>query len=328
MRNAIGSRTAEEARGFIVEIRLGTRRSELAIWQASHVADLIRGVEPAAEVRLVFVSSAGDNDRRSAFHQLGGIGAFTKESEDTLLRNEVDLVVHSLKDLPTKLQPGLVLAAVPKREDPRDAICGVTLSELQPGLRVGTGSIRRKAQLLDLCNGLDIRPIRGNVSPRLCKAKNRQGIDATLLAAAGLSRLGLLHEASQILDARVFPYAVGQGALAAEAREEDTALIALLQKIEDRQSRSEVDAERALMRSLDAGCSLPVGVSATWLAGTLTLRGQVTHPDGQRKIADESVGPADQADAIGRSLGHKLLQQGAEEILKAALRTLEEQRTI
>ena len=153
-------------------------------------------------------------------------------------------------------------------------------------------------------------------------------MDATLLAAAGLSRLGLLHEASQILDARVFPYAVGQGALAAEAREEDTALIALLQKIEDRQSRAEVDAERALMRSLDAGCSLPVGVSATWHAGTLTLRGQVTHPDGQTKIADESVGLADQADAIGRSLGHKLLQQGAEEILKAAPRTVEGQTPI
>lgn len=311
-----------------MEIRLGTRRSDLARWQASHVADLIREVEPAAEVRLVFVSSVGDKDRRSTFQQFGGIGAFTKESEDTLLRKEVDLVVHSLKDLPTKLQPGLVLAAVPKREDPRDAICGVALDQLRPGLRVGTGSIRRKAQLLALCSGLDIRPIRGNVSPRLRKAKNREGIDATLLAAAGLSRLGLLHEASQILDAHVFPYAVGQGALAAEAREEDTSLIALLQKIEDRQSRSEVDAERALMGSLDAGCSLPVGVSATWLAGTLTLRGQVTHPDGRTKIVDESVGLADQADAIGRSLGQKLLQQGAEEILKAALRTMEEQRPI
>jgi hydroxymethylbilane synthase len=311
-----------------VEIRLGTRRSDLARWQANHVADLIRGVEPTAEVRMVFVSSVGDKDRRSGFQQIGGIGAFTKESEDRLLRNEVDLVVHSLKDLPTKLQPGLVLATVPKRGDPRDAICGVTVDQLRPGLRIGTGSIRRKAQLLALCSGLDIRLIRGNVSPRVRKAKNREGIDATLLAAAGLSRLGLLHEASQILDARVFPYAVGQGALAAEAREEDTALIALLQKIEDRQSRAEVDAERTLMRSLDAGCSLPVGVSATWHAGTLTLRGQVTHPDGQTKIAGESVGLADQADAIGRSLGHKLLQQGAEEILKAAPRTVEGQRPI
>ena len=171
-------------------------------------------------------------------------------------------------------------------------------------------------------------PSEGTFLQDCVKAKNREGIDATLLAAAGLSRLGLLHEASQILDAHVFPYAVGQGALAAEAREEDTALIALLQKIEDRQSRTEVDAERALMKSLDAGCSLPVGVSATWLAGTLTLRGQVTHPDGQMKIADECVGLADQADAIGKRLGHKLLQQGAEEILKAARRTVEEQRPI
>src|SRR5215475_12857664 len=303
-----------------MELKIGTRRSDLARWQANYIARLIQEIAPETLVRMVFVSSVGDKDRKSGFQEIGGIGAFTKESEDSLLRNEVDLVVHSLKDLPTKLQPGLVLATVPKRGDPRDAICGVTVDQLRPGLRVGTGSIRRKAQLLALCSGLDIRPIRGNVSPRLRKAKNREGIDATVLAAAGLSRLGLLHEASQILDAHVFPYAVGQGALAAEAREEDTALIALLQKIEDRQARAEVDAERALMRSLDAGCSLPVGVSVTWLAGTLTLRGRVTHPDGQTQIADESVGLADQADAIGRSLGHKLLQQGAGEILKAAPR--------
>ncbi|WP_141934449.1 hydroxymethylbilane synthase [Bradyrhizobium sp. UNPA324] len=311
-----------------MEIRLGTRRSDLARWQASHVAALIHGVEPTAEVRLVFTSSVGDRDRRSSFQQFGGIGAFTKESEDALMQKEVDLVVHSLKDLPTRLQPGLVLAAVPKRADPRDTICGVTLDQLRPRLRVGTGSIRRKAQLLALCSGLDVRPIRGNVFPRLCKAKNREGIDATLLAAAGLSRLGLLHEASQILDSNVFPYAVGQGALAVEAREEDTALIALLQKIEDRKSRTEVDAERALMRSLDAGCSLPLGVSVEWVAGTLTLRGQVTHPDGHTKITDECAGTADQADAIGTRLGDKLLQRGAEEILKAVPRIMEEQRTI
>lgn len=311
-----------------MEIRLGTRRSDLARWQASHVAALIHGVEPAAEVRLVFTSSVGDRDRRSSFQQFGGIGAFTKESEDALTHNEVDLVVHSLKDLPTRLQPGLVLAAVPKRADPRDTICGVTLDQLRPGLRVGTGSIRRKAQLLALCTGLDVRPIRGNVFPRLCKAKNREGIDATLLAAAGLSRLGLLHEASQILDSNVFPYAVGQGALAVEAREEDTALIALLQKIEDQKSRTEVDAERALMRSLDAGCSLPLGVSVRWVAGTLTLRGQVTHPDGHTKIADECVGTADQADAIGTRLGDKLLQRGAEEILKAVPSIMEGHRPI
>lgn len=311
-----------------MKIRLGTRRSDLARWQARHVANLIRGVEPAVEVRIVFTSSVGDRDRRSSFQQFGGVGAFTKEGEDTLMRKEVDLVVHSLKDLPTRLRQGLVLAAVPKREDARDAICGVTLDQLRPGLRVGTGSIRRKAQLLALCSGLDVRPIRGNVSPRLRKAKIRDGIDVTLLAAAGLSRLGLLHEASQVLDANVFPYAAGQGALAAEAREEDTELIALLQKIEDRKSRTEVDAERALMRSLDAGCNLPIGVSATWVAGTLTLRGQVTHPDGQSKIADECVGPADQAEAIGTRLGHKLLQQGAGEILKAVHRIMEEQRAI
>src|ERR1044071_9747747 len=140
-------------------MRLGPRGSRLAPRQANHVADLIRSVEPAAHVRMVFVSSVGDKDRRSGFQQIGGVGAFTKESEDRLLRNEVDIVVHSLKDLPTKLQSGLVLATVPKRGDPRDAICGVTVNQLRPGLRVGAGSIRRKAQLLALCSGLDIRPI-------------------------------------------------------------------------------------------------------------------------------------------------------------------------
>jgi hydroxymethylbilane synthase len=266
---------------------------------------------------MVFVSSVGDKDRRSGFQQIGGIGAFTKESEDALLHNEVDVVVHSLKDLPTRLQPGLMLAAVPEREDPRDALCGATFDELRPGLRIGTGSIRRKAQLLSICKDLDIRPIRGNVPPRLRKAKNKEGIDATLLAVAGLIRLGIRHEATEILDPIVFPYAVGQGALGIEARVTDTDIIEILQKIEHQKSRAEVEAERALMRRLEAGCSLPVGVSVVWREDSLTLRAQVTHPDGHKKILDESTGSYAEPETIGKSLGDKLLEQGAEEILRA-----------
>lgn len=300
-----------------MHLKLGTRKSDLARWQAKHVAGLIAAVAPDVEISIVLVSSIGDKDRKSEFQAFGGVGAFTKESEDALIAGEVDFVVHSLKDLPTKLPPELVLAAVPEREDPRDALIGVTLAELKAGVRVGTGSIRRKAQLLAICPELDIKPIRGNVPPRLRKAKNREGIDATLLAAAGLTRLGLIDEATEVLDPAVFPYAVAQGALGIEARKADTAILEILKRIEHAPSRAEADAERALMRRLEAGCSLPVGVAAVWSGDRLTLHGQVTHPDGSEVVKAVAEGTAATAEAIGNDLGDKLLALGAGPLLRA-----------
>jgi len=203
-----------------MKVRIGTRRSDLARWQAKHVASLLKEKYPHLDVSFTFVSSHGDRDRKESLNIVGGgVGAFTKESEEALLSGNADIVVHSLKDLPTVLSAGLILAAVPVREKAYDVLCGVAVSELGYGIRVGTGSIRRKAQLLNIFPGIEIRPIRGNVPPRLRKATTKAGMDATILAAAGLERLGLMESAFSILEPRLFPYAVGQGALGIEVRE-------------------------------------------------------------------------------------------------------------
>ena len=299
-----------------MHVRIGTRRSDLARWQAKYVAGLISAVAPSTTIGMQLIGSLGDRDRKSGFQAIGGIGVFTKESQDALLNNQCDIIVHSLKDLPTILQPGLILASVPKREDPRDCLCGLALADLAPGIRIGTGSIRRQAQLLAICPSLQIKPIRGNVPPRLRKALSKEGIDGTLLAVAGLSRLGLLSKASEILEPDIFPYAAGQGALGIEAREADEELIGILRQIEDSASRAQVDAERALLRSLEAGCSLPIGVFSSQATTThMRLHATVTSPDGAQQIKYEAVGPASEAEALGATIGENLRKMGAEQIL-------------
>lgn len=303
-----------------MNIRIGTRRSDLARFQAKYVAALLESIDPGLKLSFVFVSSPGDRDRRSALGRLGSIGAFTKESEDALLRGDADVIVHSLKDLPTTVMDGLVLAAVPQRHDPRDVLCGTTLDQLQAGTRVGTGSIRRRAQLLKLRPGIDIRPVRGNVPPRLRKAMTRDGIDATILAMAGLERLSLMSPENtfDILDPAVFPYAVGQGALGIEARRGDPALLELLARLEDAHTRAQVDAERSLMHALGAGCSLPVGVESRSEGGRLLLRAQVTRVDGSESIEGQAEGPASDALAMGEMLARDLIAGGAAALLKEA----------
>lgn len=296
-------------------IRLGTRKSDLARIQAKIVAQLIVAASPDCEILFVPLSSIGDKDRQSGFHVFGGIGAFTKESEQELIDKRVDIVVHSLKDLPTKTPQELVLAAVPERLDPRDVLCGVRLADLRPGMRIGSGSIRRQAQLLSICRELVIKPIRGNVPPRLRKAKNKEGIDATVLAAAGLMRLGMMGDNMEILDSEVFPYAVGQGALGIQARRADDQLLEVLSRIEDRRARAEVDAERALMLRLEAGCNLPIGVMTSWSGDDLMLQAQVTRPDGSEKVFGRVKGSRANATTLGEEVGELLIAQGARSIL-------------
>jgi hydroxymethylbilane synthase len=303
-----------------LHIRIGTRRSDLARFQARQVAESIQHLHPAATISITFISSPGDRDRRTSLGSLGGVGAFTKESEEALLRGEADIVVHSLKDLPTTLSDGLVLAAVPLRHDPRDVLCGIALDALGPGVRIGTGSIRRRAQLRRLVPGIDIRPIRGNVPPRLRKALNREGIAGTILAYAGLDRLALMAAEFSPLPPETFPYAVGQGALGVEARATDAELLELLIGLEHAPSRAEVDAERALMRQLEAGCSLPVGVQSRIDGATLTLHATVTRVDGSACISASLSGPVDQPEAIGEQLANELLKQGAAPLLEEATR--------
>ncbi|MCX4749153.1 hydroxymethylbilane synthase [Kitasatospora sp. NBC_01287] len=263
----------------------------------------------------------GDKDRRSALasvSQRSGGSAFSTNQETALLAGDVDLVVHSLKDLPTANPPGLVLLAPPAREDVSDALCGSTLADLPEGATVGTGAARRIAQLLAVRPDLTPVPIRGNVPPRLAKAKARGGtLDAVLLAAAGLRRLDLDDAISQLLPLEAFPPSAGQGALGIQIREEHTEIRDLLAGTGCADTWAQVRAERAMLAELHGGCSVPVGAWATTPGtGVLTLLGQVTTLDGSRQITATVTGPVGQPEHLGRRVAAELLDRGAEDILR------------
>lgn len=301
-----------------MHLKIGTRRSPLAMTQTKLVMELIKAKHPGVTFALQPIATVADKDRVSEFHQFGMIGVFSTEHEQQLVSGEADIVVHSLKDLPTTLREGLVLAAVPEREDPRDVLCGAALDALAPGARVGTGSLRRRAQILALRPGVEIVPIRGNVGPRLAKIEGEDGLDAVILARAGLQRLGLARPESELLDPELFPYAVGQGALGIEARGADTEILAMLKDIEDPKARAEVEAERAMLHALGAGCSLPVGACASWREGRLVLHGQVTSIDGAQRIVATREDVPERAVELGLAVAEALRAEGAGAILEAS----------
>jgi hydroxymethylbilane synthase len=303
-----------------MHLKIGTRRSPLAMAQTNYVMGLIKAKHPEAEFSLHPIATMADRDRVSEFHQFGIIGVFSTEHEEQLVSREVDIVVHSLKDLPTTLREGLVLAAVPEREDPRDVLCGAALNELRQGARVGTGSLRRRAQILSLRPDVEVVPIRGNVGPRLAKIDGEDGLDAVILAQAGLQRLGLAKATFELLDPQLFPHAVGQGALGIQARDDDAQLLALLKEIEDPRIRAEVDCERAMLHALGAGCSLPVGAATAWKDGRLALHAQITSIDGRQKlVAAEDDEPA-RAVELGLAVAEALRARGGADILEASYR--------
>jgi hydroxymethylbilane synthase len=307
-------------------IRIATRRSPLARWQANHVADLLRAREPGADVRLHELVTRGDKILDVALARVGGKGLFVKEIEDALLAGEAEIAVHSMKDLPAVLAEGLVVGAVPVREDPRDALCSPrygSLGKLPRAARVGTSSLRRAAQLKALRPDLEIEMVRGNVETRLRKAS--EGLDAVVLAYAGLRRLGLAQHATQVFDPSEMLPAVAQGALALEARASDAVTLARLAPLDDPETRQRVEAERGLLRRLEGGCQVPIAAHATLAEGRLTLRALVASLDGARIVRGERSGlawPASagealkDARAIGEALGEELLAAGAAEILK------------
>lgn len=300
-------------------LRVGTRRSPLALAQTNFIIGLIKQVRPEIEFEIHSIATIADKDRVSEFHQFGMVGVFTTEHEGQLLRGEVDFVVHSLKDLPTSLQDGLTLAAVPQREDPRDVLCGATLEGLKQGARVGTGSLRRRSQILNLRPDVTVVPIRGNVGPRLAKIEGEDGLDAVILAQAGLSRLGLGEATTEALDPQRFPYAVGQGALGVECRSQDAYIIEVLQAIECRRTRAEVDAER-MMHALGAGCSLPVGAFCSWKDDRLALQAQITSLDGQEQVVAIEEAPGEKAKELGLAAAETLKARGGEKILHGSYR--------
>lgn len=291
-------------------IRLGTRRSALATAQATMVADALRA--HGHEVELVMITTTGDVNR-APLEQIGGTGVFVSALRDALVANEIDIAVHSLKDLPTAPVEALTVAAIPHREDPRDVLIardGMTLGELPTGAVVGTGSPRRQAQIEALGLGLELTGIRGNVDTRIAMVTDGK-LDAVVLARAGLSRLGRLAEVTETIDPiQVLP-APGQGALAIECRADDDAVVTAVAVLDDPATRAAVQAERQLLATLEAGCTAPVGALAEVVEGDdgpeLWLRAVLGGDNGVRRLS--AYGPVDDPAGLGRSLANELLER-------------------
>jgi hydroxymethylbilane synthase len=298
--------------GRVETVIVGARGSRLAQAMVQELITHLSGC-PVVRFKARSVMTDGDKDRKTPVRNLGGGagGVFTTQLEQELLAGKVDIAVHSLKDLPTAPSHGLVLAVTPPRADPLDALCGSALEALRPGARVGTGSARRIAQLKALRPDVEVVPIRGNVPPRLAKVKS--GLDAVILAAAGLRRLGLDDAITELLDPALFPPSPGQGALAVQVRASDRELLEMLNAFGDPDADAAVRAERLLLGELHGGCSVPVGAYATRSGGVLTLSAQVTSLDGQRKVTGMVVGTS--PETAGTELAAVLKARGADAIL-------------
>lgn len=298
-------------------IRVGTRSSALALWQAQRVVALLAPLHAGRRFEIVELSTRGDRNRATPLQLIGGVGFFVKELELALLEHNIDLAVHSLKDLPSCLPPALALGAIPARGDPRDALVSATgakLMDLPTGARVGTGSPRRRAQILALRPDLEVVPIRGNVDTRLIRFADRN-YDALVLAVAGLVRLGRESAISEVFRPELMLPAAGQGALAVEVRAGDEQIRSLVRTMNDRATWAAVTAERAFMARLGGGCHVPAAAFAQPWDEQLWLRGLVSSYRGQRTIRGERYGSPEAAEAIGKALADDLLDQGAEEFL-------------
>ena len=290
-------------------MKIGTRGSQLARWQAEWVRDRLGTQGVRAEI--VVIKTRGDAEVDRPLHELEGRGFFTKEIEEALLDGRIDVAVHSLKDLPTTLPAGLALAAIPVRHDPREALVnGRSLSDLPPGARVGTSSLRRIAQVRFLRPDLAVVPLRGNVSTRVRKVETREGLDAALLAIAGLERLGLGGKGSVLDPFEVMP-APGQGALGIEIRDNDNATRTALQPLHDAPSAAAVTAERALLAALGGGCQAPV---AAWVDG-MRLYGRATERDGASQLTASADLDAKRPEAAGAAVARLLQGEGAGTLL-------------
>jgi hydroxymethylbilane synthase len=299
-------------------IRLGTRSSPLALAQANAMATRLR--EVGATVELVPMRTEGDRLVEKRLADIGGKGLFVRDIEQALLRKEIDIAVHSLKDLPAEVPAGLTMAAYPEREDPRDLLVtrrGGGLETLAPGAVVGTSSPRRRAMLLAVRPDLRIEPVRGNVDTRLGKLES-QGWDAIVLAAAGIRRLGLVLAHAEPLDPEVFVPAVGQGIIGIEARDDDAETLGWVGRLDDPTSRRCASAERAYLARLGASCVTPMGAYARLEQGTLHLAGVVASEDGRQVLRASASGDAARAAELGFALADTLLERGAASV--AALR--------
>jgi hydroxymethylbilane synthase len=302
----------------MARLRIGSRGSQLALWQANHIATLLRG--RGHEVEIEIIKTTGDKITDVPLARVGTKGMFTKEIEEALAAGRVDLAVHSLKDLPTEIPPGFELAAVTKRDDPRDVLCShkhASIEVLPKAARVGTSSLRRQAQLKALRPDLDIHPLRGNVDTRLAKLEAGE-YDAVILAAAGLNRLGKAEAIKQFISPDAMCPAAGQGALAIEVRAGDTAVLQLLAFLDDSAARATTTCERALLGRLGGGCQVPIGALAEMRSGCLHLQTVVASPDGSEVLRESADG--EDPIQLGKLVGDALLRRGGKAILEAIYR--------
>ena len=298
-------------------IVIGTRGSKLALWQAEHIAGRIRERFPAIEVTLKKIVTTGDKILDVPLAKIGGKGLFTKELENAMLSGEIDLAVHSLKDMPTELPEGLMLAAITIRADASDAFVSLrynSLDELPQGAKVGTSSLRRRAQILKYRPDLQTIDLRGNLDTRIKKLENQE-MDAIILATAGLKRLGLEQYITQILPAAICLPAVGQGALAIETRQDDAEVLSVLEFLNDSETIAAVTAERAYLREVQGGCQVPVGVHGEVNGDQLLLEATILKIDGTKEVREQICGSCSEAEELGIKLAQQMLAAGGKEIL-------------
>lgn len=297
---------------------IGTRSSKLALWQANYIAECIRDQYPGVEVSILHIMTTGDKILDVPLAKIGGKGLFTKELENAMLAGDIDLAVHSLKDMPTELPEGLLLAAITERVDPGDALISPkygTIDNLPQGSKVGTSSLRRKAQLLKYRPDLQISDLRGNLDTRL-KKMDTEGLDAIILAVAGLKRLGWQELITQILPKDICLPAVGQGALAIEARTDDLEVRGMLAFLNHQQTRWAVEAERAYLAEVEGGCQIPIGVYGCVEQESLVLEAAILSVDGKQQIRQTISGQPAEGMELGRTLAQEMLERGGREILK------------
>ena len=298
-------------------IKIATRKSPLALWQAEHVAKLLKASHPSLEIELVKMVTQGDKILDTPLAKIGGKGLFIKELEQGMLNGDADLAVHSMKDVPAQVPEGFEIGAILSREDPRDAFVSnaySSINDLPLGAVVGTSSLRRQSQLLKMRPDLHIKSLRGNVNSRLQKLDNGD-YDAIILAAAGLIRLGFENRIKIPLPVNTLLAAIGQGAIGIECRQGDTATLALIECLHDKPTAIRVQAERAMNFTLEGGCQAPIAGHARIKGDILRLHGLVAEPDGSVMITEQLEGPLEDAEKIGVTVANRLLAAGAKEIL-------------
>jgi len=300
------------------KLRIGTRGSQLALWQANWIKGNLVRTYPDLDVEIVRIKTTGDKILDVPLAQVGGKGLFVKEIETALLDGLIDLAVHSMKDVPTEFPDGLGIVATSRREDPRDALLSrnnVSLEDLPRGATIGTSSLRRQAQFLQLRNDLKIEPLRGNINTRLRKLKEGQ-YDAIILAYAGVKRLGWEDEVTQILEPDIILPAIGQGALGIEARLDDAGTLGRITFLNDPETSARVSAERAFLKRLEGGCQVPIAAYATLDDDRITLKGLVARVDGKKTVVRDATGHLSEALSLGTRLAEEILDHGGREILE------------